>query len=319
MLIKWLIGVTAVVGCSTFLLGSNAIPFLTVAIFCGGPAYLLFMVLRRFGLDKRISWTLSTLAIPKELKRFSQETLRSKDFSEMRFAKWRAILASVNLSKTMEIKFKIIEFAKLLHEFSRDRKLDDKEWEIVQSARKFYDHELSESGPVTLSQLGDWRARGIVSEGRLIEMNLSELPITAKSDERLFLLLPAALVKRKKVTTRVNYSGITGSIRLGGGFRYQVGSIQPQRISEERIVSEDIGVFWVSDQRCGYHGKRKSWSMPISKLNDVQVEERVILEIFKDGRENPILIVPSDLDYACAVLSLIMNGDYEVSPDKAAI
>lgn len=268
---------------------------------------------------KFIKNSISSPSVSKELQTFAKELLESKDYSDSNLAKWKMLLNSQRLVPEKESKFKGIEFSKLLDQYLDDQKLNDSEWALIQKARKFYDHDLSTVGSVTPSQLGDWRARGIISEGRLIEMDISKMPIKSKPDERLFLVVPALYVKRRKVTTGINYGGVTGSFRLGGGFRYRIGSIALQRISEEKVIREDSGVFWITNERCGYHGDKKSWSLPISKLNDIQVEDNFLLEIFKDGRENPYLVAIPEIDITCAVLSLVMNGEYEIADNKGVI
>lgn len=306
------------------ILGPKPSPIAVLLLIVAIPAAIVlkkFVTKHKLGdaLWKHIKNFVSSPTVSKELKAFAKDLVDNKDYSEANLAKWKMLINSQRFSPEKESKFKGIEFSKLVDRFSDDQKLNDSEWAIVQQARKFYDHDISTMGPVTPNQLGDWRARGIVSEGRLVEMDIAEMPIKAKPDEKLFLVVPALFVKRRKITTRINYDGVTGSIRIGGGFRYRIGSIAPRRVSEEKIIQEDRGVFWITNERCGYHGDKKSWSLPISKLNDMQVEDGFLLEIFKDGRENPILVAIPEIDLTCAVLSLVMNDEYEVADNKGVI
>lgn len=275
-------------------------------------------------LRSKMSWarigSLFSVRVSDPLRQFTDQLHQDLQFDESKISEFKALVTKEPIPEDKKKKFLSQQFERVVERFSGDRKLDDREWAIVVKSLKFFKCEIPDMGKgITKTKLGDFRARGIISEGRLIEQHAERLPIKRSPDEKVFLVLPAVLLKRKKVTQRVNYSGVTASVNLGMGFRYRVGSIRPRAIKKEMVVVEDQGVFFVTSEKVGFHGDRKSWVTTLKTMTDVQVEEDVGLEVFKSGRENPVLIYPADLDTAAAVLSTVMNGDYEIDNGRVAI
>jgi len=211
---------------------------------------------------------------------------------------------------------------RLVETLGRDRKLDDREWEVFLASRAYFNAPIPTDtrSPMHPGNLGDMRARGILSEGRLIEQHKDQMPVRLKDGEKVFWVVPALLVRRKKVTERINYSGITGSFGLGGGFRYRIGSIAPTVIKREVVETEDSGKLYITSERIGFQGNRKSWDASIRTIKDVQVEAADVgLEIFSGNRANPVCIFPAELDTTAAVISIVLNGDYEIASSNGQI
>ena len=70
----------------------------------------------------------------------------------------------------------------------------------------------------------------------------------------------------RTVTKRVNYSGLSTSIKIMKGVRYRVGSITPQRITQDVMTAIDEGAFYVTSKRIFIQGHRKKTSVPLAKL-----------------------------------------------------
>lgn len=275
--------------------------------------------LQQLGVKKTISFFGPRVSF--EFSNYCANLIEAGEFPPEQVEDFHNRLANENLIPLKKDKFLLFQLNRLTERFSADRKIDDSEWAIFLKARKYFNSPIPENdnSGLTKVKLGDWRARGIVSEGRLIHDPDAKLPIKMNLNEKVFLVVPSLLVKRRTKTSRVGYSGLSTSINLGAGIRYRIGSFKPQVVRQEYVSTEDRGTFFVTSDRVGFHGDRKSVSIEVKKLNDVQVESDVGLEIFKQGRENPILIYPADLDFSAAVLNLVLNGDYEIDQGKVAI
>lgn len=70
----------------------------------------------------------------------------------------------------------------------------------------------------------------------------------------------------RTVTKRVNYSGVSSSIKIMKGVRYRVGSITPQRITHDVMLQIDAGALFLTSKRVLIQGTRKKTSIPLQKL-----------------------------------------------------
>jgi len=148
----------------------------------------------------------------------------------------------------------------------------------------------------------------LVDKGVLptIENGQSEVNIVFKEGEALHWAVAASLMKRKKVTTRVNYGGLTGSVKIMKGVRYRVGSIGVSSVSKEIMDTEDSGAFYITNQRIGYIGYRKQFSFPFKKIGSLELRSDG-LHIFKDGKEAPYILDLRDYEVPLAMISSILN------------
>ncbi len=140
----------------------------------------------------------------------------------------------------------------------------------------------------------------------LPNLNKSNLNILFKTDERLHFVLDAELMKKSRVTKKINYSGPTVSIKICKGVRYRIGSANVSRSVEEFWTADDFGTFWISNLRIGYIGENKNFVFPINKVHSLTVGEAG-LSIFKEGRANPFIVSMKDYELACAIISKLVN------------
>lgn len=134
----------------------------------------------------------------------------------------------------------------------------------------------------------------------------AEVNIVFKEDEVLHWAVAADMMKRKRVTTRVNYGGFTGSVRIMKGVRYRVGSMNVQSVSKKIMDKEDSGAFYITNQRIGYLGYRKQFSFPFKKIGSLELRPDG-LHIFKEGKEAPYILELRDYEVALAIISFILN------------
>ena len=91
------------------------------------------------------------------------------------------------------------------------------------------------------------------------------------------------------------------------GVRYRVGSIKLAPSTREVMVEEDAGSFWLTNQRIGFLGSKKSFTFPYSKVLSFELYKDGI-SIHKEGKETPYIIGLEDVEVPAAVLSAILNN-----------
>lgn len=133
-----------------------------------------------------------------------------------------------------------------------------------------------------------------------------DLNILFKAGEVLHHGQSATLRKLKRVTTRVNYGGFTASIKITKGVRYRAGTIGVGTQTTETLAEEDTGGFYLTNQRVGYIGSRKHFSLPYSKIGSFELRSEG-LYIFKDGKEVPYILTMDDYEVPLAIVSHILN------------
>lgn len=151
---------------------------------------------------------------------------------------------------------------------------------------------------------------GLIDKGILptIDNAKEQVNIVLKEGEVFHWAIVATLLKRKKVTTRINYGGLTGSVRIMKGVSYRVGSIGVQSVSKEIMDREDAGIFYVTNQRIGYLGYRKQFSFPLKKIGSLELRPDG-LHVFKDGKEAPYILELKDYEVALASISFLLNKE----------
>jgi hypothetical protein len=147
--------------------------------------------------------------------------------------------------------------------------------------------------------------KGILPE---IKEGNHDINILFKKGEVLHFGAVSVLRKLKRVTTRINYGGLTGSIKIMKGVRYRVGSLGIGTESKEVLAVEDNGIFYITNQRIGYIGQRKQFSLPFDKIHSFEMRSEGMF-IFKEGKETPHIITLDDYEVPSAIVSFIINKE----------
>ena len=148
----------------------------------------------------------------------------------------------------------------------------------------------------------------LVDKGILPKLENTGLNIIFKKGEILHWLCGSTLKKQKRITERVNYSGFTGSIKITKGVRYRVGSFKLAPQTREVMVDEDSGNFWMTNQRIGFLGSRKNFSLPYNKILSFELYNDGV-KIHKEGREASYIVGLDDVEMPAAIFSSILNND----------
>ncbi|PIT88670.1 MAG: hypothetical protein COU29_02795 [Candidatus Magasanikbacteria bacterium CG10_big_fil_rev_8_21_14_0_10_36_32] len=153
-------------------------------------------------------------------------------------------------------------------------------------------------------------ALGLIDKGIMLEIQQHDVDIIFKKGEVLHWGCPAVIKKYKRIANRINYGGLTGSIKIMKGLRYRVGSIGYSTASNEHLITEDVGIFWLTNQRVGFKGNRKNFSFPYSKIHVFELTQ-VGLLFSKEGKEIPYIVGLDDYDVPCMMISHILNNNKE--------
>lgn len=148
---------------------------------------------------------------------------------------------------------------------------------------------------------------GMIEKGILPNIQNHDVDVIFKKDEILHWACPAAMKKYKNVVTRVGYAGPRASIRIAKGLSYRVGSYKVSAQTKEVLITEDTGPFWITNQRVGFTGQRKNFTVPINKVLHFELAPYGLV-IAKEGRENPYLLQLDDYEVPAAVLSHLLNN-----------
>lgn len=193
---------------------------------------------------------------------------------------------------------------------SSDSRITDEEKE---SLEKLLDHFELSKNDIVFSQenFNKFYTLALVDKGVLptIDNPQSEVNIMFKDGEVLHWAVAGSLMKRKRTTTKVNYGGFTGSIKIMKGVRYRAGSIGVNTVSTEVMATEDFGAFYITNQRIGYIGYRKQFSFPFKKIGSLELRPDG-LHIFKDGKEAPYILELRDYEVALAITSFLLNKNH---------
>ncbi|MCP0912885.1 MULTISPECIES: hypothetical protein [Legionella] len=151
-------------------------------------------------------------------------------------------------------------------------------------------------------------ALGLLAHGVLVEIpkESHNLNICFNKEEVLHYGEDAFLCRIKKSIARINYSGISGSIKIVKGLRYKFGSFNLVQQVNEYVTPEDSGVFYITNQRIGFLGAKKQFTIKHSKIISFNLSQDGLL-VFKEGKENPYILKMDDYEVIAGILSFIVN------------
>lgn len=259
----------------------------------------------------------------KEYVQFLEDVFTNKDFSESRQATLLGLRKKLEAddpdwASNFQRKIEGDLFRRLYEHLATDDKITNAENEVMNCAatllqRHPKEYAFWDSGAYSLC-----RYRGHLADGEILPWPNSDVDVRMAPGETFLFGCATHLVKKKKVTKRINYSGLTYTVRITKGLRYRIGSIKAQRITQEEIVSVDTGTIWVSTHRIGFRGNDKNVIVDLKKVAVVDVDEG-LLTLFKSGKENPYLFHTLYLDTICGVVSLVMEGNYKLLENESSV
>lgn len=128
------------------------------------------------------------------------------------------------------------------------------------------------------------------------------VPIALQRGETCYFSCTAGWHELRTKTVRVNYSGVSTSIRICKGVRFRVGSVTPQRVTRDELTHIDDGTLYITNKRIIFDGQRKNSTIRHSALLGLEMyRDGIVLE--KATGKSPHLILTGDVELAAVILS----------------
>ncbi len=109
----------------------------------------------------------------------------------------------------------------------------------------------------------------------------------------------------KKVTKKINYSGVSASIKIMKGVRYRVGSITPVRVTSEEMVLIGSGSIFITNKKIQFVGSNRN--------SNIKIQSIVSFTPFSDGIEisktsgNNVILKYRNAEISHVILSSVLN------------
>lgn len=151
----------------------------------------------------------------------------------------------------------------------------------------------------TLAMLERFRLFGRIEVGAL--PTVTPAILLQRGEVCHFLANNIAHKEMRTVTKRVNYSGVSASIKIVKGVRYRIGSIAPQRVTQDVLTVVDSGSLHLTNKRVLVQGTRKNTSVNLTKVIHFTVYSDG-LQIQKETGKDLYLTGEADWEVAGACL-----------------
>lgn len=161
-----------------------------------------------------------------------------------------------------------------------------------------------EHSPDTSRQLSYFRTLWEVENGHLPEVYA---PISLQRGERCHYSCPGSWHEMRTRTTRIDYAGVTGSVRIAKGVRFRVGSIAPRRVTSTELVEISSGTLYITNKRILLDGSSSNKTLTWRSAFGLEVFADAI-KIEKSSGKDPYLVVPdSHVEMASAIIAAAMS------------
>lgn len=217
-----------------------------------------------------------------------------------------ALAKKYNLTKGDLVKLQKAATSNVLQSISSDNRITEEERSALNALINYFGLDLKDIN-FDQESFNKYYSLALIEKGVLPQVqDADELNMVFKPKEVFHCVRCAVLKKLKRVTRRINYSGLTGSIRIARGVRFRVGSLGVGTVSDEVLSSVDVGIFYLTNQRLGYLGKRKQFAFPYEKILSLELTPEGMY-LFKEGKEVPYILKLDDYDVPSAIVSFILN------------
>jgi tellurite resistance protein len=154
-------------------------------------------------------------------------------------------------------------------------------------------------GANTDGLLDKFRTLAKIEDGQIPEV---QAPVLLQRGEVCYFVADGVTHKElRTVTKRINYAGPTASIKIMKGVRYRIGSIAPQRVSEDVLVAVDKVTFILTSKRVLLQGLRKNTTVALPKVIHFTLFTDG-LQIEKGTGKDIVLVGDADWELAAACL-----------------
>ena len=192
-----------------------------------------------------------------------------------------------------------------LSELVADRRLSPDEFKSIAQVEtdldlKFDSDPRVEAGFARYAEL--WR----IENG---QMPVVEAAIALQKSETCHFAALCEWWELRTRTTRVDYMGPTGSIRIAKGLRFRIGSIAPQRVTTDELTLIDEGTVYFTNKRVIFDGAKKNTAIRHSALIGMQAFSDALALEKATGRSPYLFIKDTDMERAAVILSTLIAGD----------
>lgn len=138
------------------------------------------------------------------------------------------------------------------------------------------------------------------------ELPTIDSDINLQKNESLYFKTNINWHELRTVTKRINYTGGTGRIRICKGVYYRIGSVKPQRMTEDVLTKIDTGMLYLTSKRLIFIGTKGNKSI---KLNTILMFEPYSngVQIEKATGKSPMLGFSDNVEVFSMILSRLIN------------
>jgi uncharacterized protein YbjQ (UPF0145 family) len=139
------------------------------------------------------------------------------------------------------------------------------------------------------------------------ELPVVDVPIPLQRGEVGHFMGGAVWLEHRKTAAVYGRAGVSVSVRIMRGVRFQYGIHQPTPMAE-RLSVIDHGVLFITNRRLVFSGSTRNTTVKIDALIAVHAfADGIALE--KGTGKHPHFKLPGDAEMACSILSLLMNTE----------
>jgi hypothetical protein len=158
-------------------------------------------------------------------------------------------------------------------------------------------------GERTLADLERTRAMWLAENGTLPEVFA---PISLSRGEVCHYAAACSWQEMRTRTVRVDYAGVSGSVRIMKGVRVRIGSVAPRRVTSTELVEIAAGIIYVTSKRLVLDGTAGNKSVSWKSVFGQEIFSDAI-KLEKSAGKDPYLVLPAeDIEYASVIIAAAM-------------
>lgn len=130
--------------------------------------------------------------------------------------------------------------------------------------------------------------------------------INLQKSENLYFKTNIEWYEMKSVTQRVNYSGVSTRIKICKGVYYKIGSVAPERVTQDIWKIVDNGTLYLTSKRIIFIGTKANKNMKLDKILAFEPYRNGV-QIDKDTGKATFFSFTNNVDVFSLLLSRLMN------------
>lgn len=192
--------------------------------------------------------------------------------------------------------------ASAVDDAAADRRYSPEEERALQALAKDLGVDLA-FGAATAAALERMRTMWQIENGQLPEVFS---PITLNRGEVCHYSVKCSWREIRTRTVRVDYAGVSGSVRIMKGVRVRLGTVVPRRVTETEIVESSSGTLYVTSKRVVLQGGAGNKSVTWKSVFGQEVFADAIKLEKSSGKDPYLFIAKDEIEYASVVIAAAM-------------